>query len=142
MVRKDRVRKSLRKRLKRTLPTPDSPLARIYRDKVIRMYLCEKETAGMYYATQWLRRHAPRCPPPLHQWDAVTGGLAPPAPGKAEELHDAARSAGPPPAHATGQVCPTCSGNQITYTQAQTRSADEGMTTFFFCESCKARWRE
>lgn len=37
--------------------------------------------------------------------------------------------------------CRRCGKNKVTYTQAQTRSADEPMTTFFCCLSCGNRWK-
>ena len=42
---------------------------------------------------------------------------------------------------AEGMPCRKCKGTKVTYTQAQTRSADEPMTTFFSCSECQARWR-
>ena len=38
--------------------------------------------------------------------------------------------------------CPRCGVSNCTYTQLQTRSADEPMTNFCFCLVCKKRWRE
>ena len=38
--------------------------------------------------------------------------------------------------------CPKCGQRKTTYTQVQTRSADEGMTSFITCAACKHRWRE
>jgi transcription elongation factor S-II len=37
--------------------------------------------------------------------------------------------------------CKKCKGNQCTYYQLQTRSADEPMTTFVSCILCSARWK-
>lgn len=37
--------------------------------------------------------------------------------------------------------CRKCGKNKVTYTQAQTRSADEPMTTFFCCINCGNRWK-
>ena len=37
--------------------------------------------------------------------------------------------------------CRRCGKNKVTYTQAQTRSADEPMTTFFCCLNCGNRWK-
>ncbi|KAA6323684.1 MAG: putative transcription elongation factor S-II [Streblomastix strix] len=37
--------------------------------------------------------------------------------------------------------CGKCRKNQCMYTQAQTRSADEPMTTFVFCVNCGHRWK-
>ncbi|KAG8527063.1 uncharacterized protein KY384_008492 [Bacidia gigantensis] len=36
---------------------------------------------------------------------------------------------------------PKCGKNTVAYTQAQTRSADEPMTTFCECQSCGRRWK-
>ncbi|KAM3618314.1 uncharacterized protein V6R79_018747 [Siganus canaliculatus] len=38
-------------------------------------------------------------------------------------------------------VCNKCHGKSCTYTQVQTRSADEPMTTFVLCNSCGNRWK-
>lgn len=37
--------------------------------------------------------------------------------------------------------CGRCGKNNCTYTQVQTRSADEPMTTFVFCRTCGNRWK-
>uniref|UniRef100_A0A3Q0R7R5 Transcription elongation factor n=1 Tax=Amphilophus citrinellus TaxID=61819 RepID=A0A3Q0R7R5_AMPCI len=38
-------------------------------------------------------------------------------------------------------ICSKCHGKSCTYTQVQTRSADEPMTTFVLCNSCGNRWK-
>ena len=38
-------------------------------------------------------------------------------------------------------TCRKCKKMKVTYTQAQTRSADEPMTTFFCCLNCGNRWK-
>ena len=38
-------------------------------------------------------------------------------------------------------TCKKCKSKKTTYTQAQTRSADEPMTTFVTCLSCDFRWK-
>ena len=38
-------------------------------------------------------------------------------------------------------TCRKCKGNQCTYYQMQTRSADEPMTTFVTCILCNTRWK-
>jgi transcription elongation factor S-II len=38
-------------------------------------------------------------------------------------------------------TCRKCKGNQCTYYQMQTRSADEPMTTFVNCINCGNRWK-
>ncbi|XP_051805650.1 transcription elongation factor A protein 2 isoform X2 [Acanthochromis polyacanthus] len=38
-------------------------------------------------------------------------------------------------------ICSKCHGKSCTYTQVQTRSADEPMTTFVACNSCGNRWK-
>ncbi|PIO26188.1 hypothetical protein AB205_0115840, partial [Aquarana catesbeiana] len=37
--------------------------------------------------------------------------------------------------------CGKCKMKNCTYTQVQTRSADEPMTTFVFCNTCGNRWK-
>lgn len=37
--------------------------------------------------------------------------------------------------------CPKCKKYNVTYNQVQTRSADEPMTTFCFCNECGKRWK-
>ena len=37
--------------------------------------------------------------------------------------------------------CGRCKSTKTTYTQKQTRSADEPMTTFVTCSNCKNRWK-
>ena len=43
---------------------------------------------------------------------------------------------------ATAFKCGKCRGSNVTYTTAQTRSADEPATAFFFCMTCSNRWRQ
>lgn len=38
--------------------------------------------------------------------------------------------------------CRKCKSRKTTYTQLQTRSADEPLTTFALCLNCLARWKE
>ena len=38
-------------------------------------------------------------------------------------------------------TCRKCKGNQCTYYQMQTRSADESMTTYVSCIICSTRWK-
>lgn len=38
-------------------------------------------------------------------------------------------------------TCRKCKGNQCTYYQLQTRSADESMTTYVSCIICSTRWK-
>lgn len=38
-------------------------------------------------------------------------------------------------------ICGKCKKRNCTYTQVQTRSADEPMTTFVFCNECGNRWK-
>lgn len=38
-------------------------------------------------------------------------------------------------------TCRKCKGNQCTYMQLQTRSADESMTTYVTCIICSTRWK-
>ncbi|KAG7477902.1 hypothetical protein MATL_G00074380 [Megalops atlanticus] len=38
-------------------------------------------------------------------------------------------------------ICGKCKGKNCTYTQVQTRSADEPMTTFVLCNGCGNRWK-
>uniref|UniRef100_A0A915HZZ4 Transcription elongation factor n=1 Tax=Romanomermis culicivorax TaxID=13658 RepID=A0A915HZZ4_ROMCU len=38
-------------------------------------------------------------------------------------------------------TCGKCRGKNCTYTQVQTRSADEPMTTFVYCRTCGNRWK-
>jgi transcription elongation factor S-II len=37
--------------------------------------------------------------------------------------------------------CNKCKKNNVVYSEMQTRSADEPMTTFAFCEDCGHRWK-
>jgi len=41
----------------------------------------------------------------------------------------------------THLTCGKCGQKKVTYTQAQTRSADEPMTTFCTCLNCGNRWK-
>ena len=38
-------------------------------------------------------------------------------------------------------VCKNCGSSKVNMTMKQTRSADEGMTLFFACVKCDARWK-
>jgi transcription elongation factor S-II len=38
-------------------------------------------------------------------------------------------------------TCGKCKGNAVSYSQAQTRSADEPLTTFCECTLCGNRWK-
>mmetsp|Transcript_8823 Transcript_8823/g.22766 ORF Transcript_8823/g.22766 Transcript_8823/m.22766 type:complete len:167 (+) Transcript_8823:125-625(+) len=44
-------------------------------------------------------------------------------------------------AHTTEYPCPKCRARDCVYTQLQTRSADEPMTTFCQCKQCGKRWK-
>eukprot|EP00040_Diaphanoeca_grandis_P027333 m.155370 g.155370 ORF g.155370 m.155370 type:complete len:270 (+) comp30934_c1_seq1:126-935(+) len=44
-------------------------------------------------------------------------------------------------ARTTDFPCPRCKKRDVSYTQAQTRSADEPMTTFCACLQCGKRWK-
>lgn len=37
--------------------------------------------------------------------------------------------------------CGRCKNKKVSYTQMQTRSADEPMTQFFYCHNCGKRWK-
>lgn len=37
--------------------------------------------------------------------------------------------------------CKKCGSLKVTENSVQTRSADEGATSFFFCTKCKASWK-
>ncbi len=39
-------------------------------------------------------------------------------------------------------ICPKCGHKLAYYWQVQTRSGDEGMTTFYRCYECSQTWRE
>lgn len=39
-------------------------------------------------------------------------------------------------------ICEKCGADRASYYQMQTRSADEGMTTFYTCTKCRYTWRE
>jgi transcription elongation factor S-II len=41
----------------------------------------------------------------------------------------------------TQLTCGKCGQKKVSYTQAQTRSADEPMTTFCTCMNCGNRWK-
>jgi transcription elongation factor S-II len=38
-------------------------------------------------------------------------------------------------------TCGKCKQSKVAYTQAQTRAADEPMTTFCECQFCGNRWK-
>ena len=52
--------------------------------------------------------------------------------------HQMARTQG---AKTTQLTCGKCKKNQVSFSEMQTRSADEPMTTFAYCENCGHRWR-
>jgi DNA-directed RNA polymerase subunit M/transcription elongation factor TFIIS len=52
------------------------------------------------------------------------------------------RMAPVPTAHETPYTCGKCRGKRIAMTQLQTRSADEPMTCFFFCQDCGKSWKQ
>ena len=39
-------------------------------------------------------------------------------------------------------ICLKCSSRDVSYEHRQTRSMDEGMTSFFTCRTCNATWKE
>eukprot|EP00917_Polyrhabdina_sp_WS-2016_P012004 GHVP01026389.1.p1 GENE.GHVP01026389.1~~GHVP01026389.1.p1 ORF type:complete len:108 (-),score=4.39 GHVP01026389.1:89-412(-) len=42
----------------------------------------------------------------------------------------------------TDSLCPNCNHTKAYYIQLQTRSADEGSTTFYRCKQCSHIWKE
>ncbi|ELR03513.1 hypothetical protein VC83_03390 [Pseudogymnoascus destructans] len=42
----------------------------------------------------------------------------------------------------TEKLCPDCNKEELTFSQAQTRGADEGSTIFYFCLNCGHRSKE
>lgn len=55
--------------------------------------------------------------------------------------HDSDKIVKPRPRPTHGVKCSKCKSYDITISQMQTRSADEPMTTFCYCENCHKRWR-
>ena len=53
----------------------------------------------------------------------------------------AAQTAQPEKAVSSSLTCSRCGQKKVSYTQAQTRSADEPMTTFCECMNCGKRWK-
>jgi hypothetical protein len=39
-------------------------------------------------------------------------------------------------------ACPKCKERNCSYTELQTRSADEGTTIFLFCHTCSTQWTQ
>lgn len=39
-------------------------------------------------------------------------------------------------------TCGKCHGNDVTYSQLQTRRGDEGFTNYFYCATCGNRWKQ
>lgn len=76
----------------------------------------------------WLRTH--RRLPTDAEWAEILGER----PAAGEKVVKADEADGP-------CACPRCGSWRTAFTQAQTRSADEGMTTFFACRACSHRWR-
>jgi len=58
-----------------------------------------------------------------------------------KENMDKAMVAQPEKSVSTGLQCGKCKERKVSYTQAQTRSADEPMTTFCECTVCGNRWK-
>ncbi|KAH6814883.1 DNA-directed RNA polymerase [Perilla frutescens var. hirtella] len=42
----------------------------------------------------------------------------------------------------TSVPCPECNNDKASFTQVQTRSADEPMTVFYTCTKCRHTWTE
>ncbi|KAJ7280165.1 transcription factor S-II, central domain-containing protein [Mycena rebaudengoi] len=59
---------------------------------------------------------------------------------KRQNLHDSLGAA-EPEAETTAFQCSKCKQRKCRYRQAQTRSADEPMTTFVTCVNCNNRWK-
>ena len=46
------------------------------------------------------------------------------------------------PGYEGAHTCGKCKSKNVVYTQLQTRSADEPMTSFFFCQNCGKNWKQ
>jgi hypothetical protein len=128
-----RLRRLLRQRIARR---EGGLLHALCEAHITRVYTPRKVTMRRN-AVQWLEAHPlPGGLPTLYVWDMITLGIAlpvdgPPVPPRV-----------PPGVHQSAHVCVKCNHNQVEYTQMQTRSADEGMTTFLHCTACDHRWRD
>lgn len=85
---------------------------------------------------EWLVRAAPwqlwpeRWPAPQRVYDWTR-----------EHFHDEEPEEEEPQQGQTNFKCYKCGSRKVTYSQLQTRSADEGLTNYFYCLDCKNRWK-
>jgi hypothetical protein len=66
-------------------------------------------------------------------WEPVFAGLA---------NRQLRRMAPVPTTHDSPYACGKCKSKKVCMTQLQTRSADEPMTCFFFCQDCGKNWKQ
>jgi len=84
------------------------------------------------HALAWLRTHEKL--PSLIVWRQILQGTFRPKRDTQDERAEIRYS--------DVYECPNCGDRNVHYTQMQTRSADEGMTNFCQCMTCKHRWKE
>jgi len=100
--------------------------------KHLRRQYKPRRTIEISRALAWLRTHDKV--PCLFIWQQILRGTY--------RTHDAHKDRASDVQYSDVYECPECGDRNVQYTQMQTRSADEGMTSFCQCMSCKYRWKE
>jgi len=140
-LKRKQLRKMIRNKIRLLLPPKPKKHRRLHRfctRHILRMYMAPlKRTNGYQLWHAWTHLHQAPLPSSLVQWDCIIH-----EPVQYLRSIRKKKRIRVQEQYSDAYECPQCGQRNVQYTQLQTRSADEGMTSFMLCMECNHRWKE